>query len=209
MDTPSFSWYNTFTPLFEPLPNPSPAKVIPQLRSMLETLTSEDLGWELNQIHLFGYAQGGTTALELCLDVGKSGIGPSKARRLGSAVSVHGPLISFPSAPLNLSTPVLYFTRSDPRSQISQKVCPGCYEGKSRLISLVIGGGVAAPCFRPSGCRTRKGRSRGRGRHAERQGGMAGDHEVLGRAFESRRGMERHGGRIRGRPMTSADWSAQ
>ena len=128
MDHPSFSWYNTFTTLFEPLPNPSPAPTLPSLRTLLTALTSPEFGWDLSDIHLFGWGQGGSMALELALDIGKSGIQSGSAsaggplrKRFGSVISICAPLLSFPTTPLDLPTPVLYFTRQDPRAATSQK----------------------------------------------------------------------------------------
>lgn len=110
METPSWSWYNTFTPLFEPLPNPNPTPVVQKLRSVLSTLTSEDIGWKTTQIHLFGFGQGGTVALELGLSIGNSPLDSSN-RRLGSVISICSGLISHPTSELGLQTPVLIFTR--------------------------------------------------------------------------------------------------
>jgi len=109
LESPAWSWYNTFTPMFEPLPNPSPAPTIPPLMKLLETLTSAEIGWSLDRIHLFGWGQGGTMALELALVVGKDGV--ERSNRLGSVVSVCAGLLSHPSSPLDLETPALLFLR--------------------------------------------------------------------------------------------------
>ncbi len=116
MSSPAWSWYNTFTPLFEPLPHPDPTPSLPALRKLLDALTSPEVGWETDQIHLFGWGQGGTIALELACDLGKT------KRRLGSVISVCAGLFSHPSTKMDLETPVLYFTRSDVRFWSGEKV---------------------------------------------------------------------------------------
>ncbi len=108
MDPPAWTWFNAFDPLFNPLPNPDPSPTLPPLRGLLSKLVS--LGWALENIHLFGWQQGGTMSLELALSVGRDAL--PQGRRLGSVVSVCGKLESFPSAPVNAATPALWFTRS-------------------------------------------------------------------------------------------------
>ncbi|ORX38352.1 Alpha/Beta hydrolase protein [Kockovaella imperatae] len=112
LEHPAFSWYNTFTQFFEPLPNPNPTTVIPPLRKLIENLISPEIGWSLTSIHLFGFAQGGTTALELALDL---------AKRFGSVTSICAPLLASISSNLHLHTPICYFTRQDQRSAVAQK----------------------------------------------------------------------------------------
>lgn len=125
LEEPAFSWYHTFDPLFNPLPNPSPAKPLPRLRKLLETLVIK-YGWSLHQIHLFGWGQGGTMALELALDVSQKGVScPNQSeplRRLGSCTSVCGPLLSHPMKSLEITTPVLYFHRSSPQAASTKTV---------------------------------------------------------------------------------------
>jgi hypothetical protein len=137
-----YSWYNTFDPLF----NPDPSPVLPPLRGLLSTLTSPEIGWDLTQIHLFGWGQGGTVALELAYSIGREGLSSSSSssvsstssasgtgqsdvkrprRRLGSAVSICAGLLSFPSSDLGLETPVLYFTRQAPKSAVQSKSVNG------------------------------------------------------------------------------------
>jgi pimeloyl-ACP methyl ester carboxylesterase len=123
LEDPAYSWYNTFTPLFEPLPDPSPSKPLVPLRKLLETLTSKEVGWQLHQIHLFGWGQGGTMALELALDIGKTEVNGRK--RLGSIISICAGLLSHSNTPLNLSTPCLLFTRLDPKLAAGGKVVNG------------------------------------------------------------------------------------
>src|SRR4051794_15325598 len=111
MDGPSWSWYPIFAPSFPHLPLASPSAYPPidNLCALLRYLTSkeqEGCGWNLEQIHLFGWGMGGTMALELARWIGLHGVDGGKtgehsreagSRRLGSAVSICGPLLSTPS----------------------------------------------------------------------------------------------------------------
>ena len=135
-------WFNTFDAFFNPLPSPDPSKPLPALRDLLTTLTSPEVGWDLTQIHLFGWGQGGTMALELAYSIGRSPLSEPEAgasntaatsvspigsgrRRLGSVVSVCAGLLSHPTKEERLPTPTLIFTRKDPNSAIRQKVLSG------------------------------------------------------------------------------------
>jgi hypothetical protein len=115
MDGPSYSWYNTFDRMFNPMPNPDPTKHIPTLRKLLEALTSAEMGWQLNRIHLFGWGQGGSMALELASNIGAKPL--DEAQRLGSVTSICGPLLYSSSSGSSTSqTPALVFTRLSPQS---------------------------------------------------------------------------------------------
>ncbi|TXT15878.1 hypothetical protein VHUM_00381 [Vanrija humicola] len=138
MDNPSWSWYNTFDPMFNPLPNPDPSPTLPALRTLLAQLVG--LGWRLPQIHLFGWAQGGTMALELALSVGRESVdvqlesGESvSGKRLGSVVSVCAGLESFPTGENKAATPALWFTRTDPRSVVEQRTEAALRKGFAHL----------------------------------------------------------------------------
>ncbi|KAI9637618.1 uncharacterized protein MKK02DRAFT_36495 [Dioszegia hungarica] len=153
MESPTyFSWYNTFDPLFNPLPSPDPSPTLKPLRQLLETLTSAEIGWDLAQIHLFGWGQGGSMALELALSVGKDGI-PSpagvgdKRKRLGSVTSVCGPLLSFPASTLGIATPIAYFTRQSASSAAGQKVRKAIERAfkEVEIVQGQQGGGEAMP----------------------------------------------------------------
>jgi len=117
MDGPSYSWYNTFDRMFNPIPSPDPTKHNPMLRKLLETLTSPEIGWELNRIHLFGWGQGGSMALQVALNIHTSPI--YQAQRLGSVISICGPLISSLG---QSQTPALFFTRVAPQSAVHNRL---------------------------------------------------------------------------------------
>jgi len=121
LDEPAFEWYTSFDLLGEPVP---PQKVDPRpafdlLEGVLAYLTSEECGsWPNEKIHFFGFAQGGSVALQVALKMWKDALAAKQEpRRLGSIVSVNGPLFSHPTA---LSTPctmsVLIAYRPSPSS---------------------------------------------------------------------------------------------
>lgn len=111
--------------MFNPLPNPDPTPAIPHLRKLLQALTSEEVGWHLTEVHLFGWGQGGTMALELAYNLGREGLnirgGEEKRKRFGSVISVCGNLISFPATALDIETPVLLFSRQTSSSTVAAK----------------------------------------------------------------------------------------
>lgn len=91
------------------------SQLLPSFQNLLRYLV-EQCGWRLEQIHFFGWGEGGTIALEVARIVGTSDTG----RRLGSAVSVAGDLLSTPSIgtpKLDLETPILYFFRPNTPSK--------------------------------------------------------------------------------------------
>lgn len=98
--------------MFNPIPNPDPSKHIPSLRKLLETLTSPEIGWDLNRIHLFGWGQGGSMALEVALNIART---PLNDQRLGSVISICGPVLTSSSSGQS-QTPALFFTRVAPQS---------------------------------------------------------------------------------------------
>lgn len=116
MDGPSCSWYNTFDRMFNPIPHPDPTKHVPMLRKLLETLTSSEIGWDLHRIHLFGWGQGGSMALELAKSVTVKPLGDT-VKRLGSVISICGPLLPTASSVSTPGqTPALLFTRLPPQA---------------------------------------------------------------------------------------------
>lgn len=107
--------------MFNPVPNPDPTKHIPMLRKLLETLTSNEIGWQLHRIHLFGWGQGGSMALEVARSITHDPLSQGQAKRLGSVISICGPILPFSKStstatPGNGQTPVLLFTRLLPQA---------------------------------------------------------------------------------------------
>ena len=112
----AFQWYGSFDPLGDLLPNPNPTPALDLLARVFDHL-SNDCGWPPQRVHIFGFAQGGTVAVEFALlrwrqqlqNSPDSAISP-----LGSVVSVCGPLLSYPTIKLPCLVPLLLFHRSPP-----------------------------------------------------------------------------------------------
>jgi len=124
LDEPSFQWYPSFSPLGELLDNPNPSPALDLLSQVLGYLTDHGEGgckWPADRIHLFGFAQGGSVALEAGLRWWKSKSNVNSqsyatSSGLGSIVSISGPLLSYPtlnssSADARCPTPVLLVHR--------------------------------------------------------------------------------------------------
>ena len=152
MDAPSYTWHPlspsdflTDAPLTTSLES-IVTHTVPLLRSLLRYLTTS-LGWTPERIHLFGWAQGGSVALELARDVGVHGLeaGNAARRRLGSVTSICGPLLSSP--PLNESlaipTPAFYLTRQ-PRDA-SAALLRRTFVPETTTICVREGGGMDMP----------------------------------------------------------------
>ena len=90
--------------------NPNPSPTLQSLVAFLELLVAE-CSWQSSRIHLFGFAQGGSVAVELALLWSRL-----KGANLGSVITVAGPLLSYPTAS-SCSTPILVIHR--PRSNNS------------------------------------------------------------------------------------------
>lgn len=106
----SWMWYPSFDAMFNPLPPSArdPSGTITKLRSLLSSLIAQ--GWAAEDIHLFGWGQGGSVSLSLALNLASSAI--DGAARLGSVVTICGPLEGKTSPSGKSNTPVMYFTRT-------------------------------------------------------------------------------------------------
>lgn len=107
LDEDAWMWWDSFDALGEIVRDPDPRSALAALAALLAHLV--DCGWPPARIHLFGYAQGGSLALETLVHV-------RSTWELGSAVSVAGPLLSLPTFAPPLQTPVLLITREPPRA---------------------------------------------------------------------------------------------
>lgn len=115
MEDEGYQWYQSFDNLGELLPNPNPSRVLDLLEKLLEHLVN-DRKWPPNKIHLFGFGQGGSIASELGLKWWRTHGGANKPEsRLGSIISIAGPLLSYPTLTTPCPTPVLIFHR--PKSE--------------------------------------------------------------------------------------------
>lgn len=106
LDEVAYQWYESFDSLGELLERPNPTYVLDQLEKLLRHLML-DCQWLPNRIHLFGYGQGGSVAAELGLRWQRG----AEETRLGSIVTVAGPLLSYPTPSRRCPTPVLAFHR--------------------------------------------------------------------------------------------------
>lgn len=107
-----WAWYQTFDlNTGDEIPRPDATAAVPALRTLLGQL--HGLGWPLERIHLFGWQQGATVALELALSVKASPV--DGASRLGSVASICGKFEREPSVAAS-QTPLFWFTRSPERS---------------------------------------------------------------------------------------------
>ncbi|GAA6053617.1 hypothetical protein JCM3770_001557 [Rhodotorula araucariae] len=141
LEEEAWQWWDSFDSLGELIPNPNPAATLHLLDALLTHLTSPvaasdsasaassaaskpptagGCGWHPSQIHLFGYAQGGTCAGELALAWARAHpvppVAPSSAslpsrtpasplpapsnpatEHLASVVAVSAPLLSHPT----------------------------------------------------------------------------------------------------------------
>jgi predicted esterase len=103
-DPEAYQWYPTYDDLGELLTNPNPSSILQSLVTFLELLIAE-CSWQSSRIHLFGFAQGGSVAIELALLWSRL-----KGTNLGSAITVAGPLLSYPTVSSS-TTPVLVIHR--------------------------------------------------------------------------------------------------
>lgn len=114
---------------------------------------TNDCSWPLDRIHLFGFAQGGTVATELCISWWKSTLSNTRGQQdgnpisLGSVVTVCGPLLSFPtvlSSPC--PTPILVAHRPPPAETALPPNALGAFrKGFSTIRDVSIGRGEGMP----------------------------------------------------------------
>nr|GAT52964.1 predicted protein [Mycena chlorophos] len=107
----AYAWYPSFDPLGELIPRPNPTSALDLMVKVLQHLR-EDCTWPMNCIHLFGFAQGGSVAAELGIKLSRE--------RLGSIVTVSGPLLSYPTLATPSPTPIhlAYRTSALPVSEL-------------------------------------------------------------------------------------------
>ncbi|KDQ19368.1 hypothetical protein BOTBODRAFT_27952 [Botryobasidium botryosum FD-172 SS1] len=109
-DEEAFQWYESFDALGELLTRPNPTPALDLLGKVLAYLIRE-CSWSARQIHLFGFAQGGSVAAELGVRWWREHASDAEpgSVALGSVVSVEGPLLSHPTLAQPSPTPVLVF----------------------------------------------------------------------------------------------------
>ncbi|KAJ1307374.1 hypothetical protein OPQ81_001479 [Rhizoctonia solani] len=94
-----YQWYTSFTSLGELIERPNPLPAVQKIHKMIEYL-KEECKWPTARIHLFGFAQGGSVALESALRLSGG---------IKSVVSIGGGLVESPTrAGPGSGTRVLY-----------------------------------------------------------------------------------------------------
>jgi hypothetical protein len=112
----AFQWYESFDPLGDFLSNPNPTLALDLLTKTFDHLVN-DRGWSPQNIHIFGFAQGGTVAVEFALLRWRQQLQKNpdaSTSPLGSVASVCGPLLSYPTLKLPCPVPLLLFHRPPP-----------------------------------------------------------------------------------------------
>ncbi|EAU84164.1 hypothetical protein CC1G_08705 [Coprinopsis cinerea okayama7 len=142
----AFQWYKSFDQLGDMIENPNPTPALELMKKVIDHLV-QDLHWSLNQIHLFGFAQGGSVAAEYALlrwreqlRGQEAGASPP-ATSFGSLVTVSGSLISYPTI-ANLSpTPTLVVYRSAPAEDALQPTAVRAFKKGFQSVSEAKLGG--------------------------------------------------------------------
>ncbi|GAA6016744.1 hypothetical protein JCM10207_003238 [Rhodosporidiobolus poonsookiae] len=137
LEDEAYQWWESFDALGELIPNPNPSSTLALLIRFLEHLTAPvsppssssspappapanpGCGWHPSQLHLFGYAQGGSCASELALLWART---HPASLHLGSVVSLSAPLLSHPT------------TAADKRA--ATRVCVVFRKAEERMVGL-------------------------------------------------------------------------
>lgn len=127
----AYQWYTSFDPLGDLIDRPNPTPALDLLRIVISHLV-DDCNWPPLRIHLFGFAQGGSVAVESVVSWWKGELARTRklqvtenrehdeedddrrgniTRQLGSVVTVGGPLLSYPTLEKPCPTPLLIFHR--------------------------------------------------------------------------------------------------
>jgi len=140
----AFQWYPSFDPLGDDLAHPNPTTAIDYMTRVFDLLVG-DCGWPPQRIHLFGYAQGGTVAVELAQKWWRRALqqkrqksdSKSSVQAIGSVVTVGGPLLSYPTLSTLCTTPVLVFHRPPPAdASLPKDALPAFRKGFTRVIDV-------------------------------------------------------------------------
>ncbi|KAF8653678.1 hypothetical protein AX16_003829 [Volvariella volvacea WC 439] len=105
----AYQWYESFDQLGEPLSSPNPTTALDFLTKIVQYLV-EECKWSPARIHLFGFGQGGTVAVEAGLKWWRFHTG-SDASAFASIVTIAGPLLSYPTLSTKSPTFVLVVHR--------------------------------------------------------------------------------------------------
>jgi len=118
----AYQWFPSFDDLGEPVAHPNPSEGVATVTAVLAHLM-RDCGWIPSRIHLFGFAQGGSVALESAVahwkarqrsDGTDAGIAAERALALASVTSVGGTLLGHHAIGSPCGTAVLLAHRPPP-----------------------------------------------------------------------------------------------
>ncbi|KAI0922696.1 hypothetical protein AcV5_009598 [Taiwanofungus camphoratus] len=150
----AFQWYTSFDPLGELIDRPNPTPALDLISRVLDHLV-QDCAWPPQRIHFFGFAQGGSVAVEFGLKWWKGELQKQKEqqstepyvlRPLGSIVSVSGPLLSYPTLSTTCPTTLLVFHRPSPaESALPSGAITAFKKAYSHLVEVKMGGGDGMP----------------------------------------------------------------
>ena len=133
--------------------NPDPSKAAALLIGVLNELTAHgDGSWRLSDIHLFGFGQGGSLAMETGRELTRRSASSASADALGSIVSIQGPLLSLPmTGSIQSSTKVMYVMRPIVANARSTSEYTALRRGYSNVQTVALQGidGIHshAPCM--------------------------------------------------------------
>ncbi|THG93809.1 hypothetical protein EW145_g8273 [Phellinidium pouzarii] len=146
----AFQWYPSFDDLGDTIAHPDPAPGVSVLITVIEHLTSA-CSWQPGQIHLFGFAQGGSVALEVALTSWKARPrdpepAEERAHALGSVVSVGGPLLLHHAISTPCATPALVLERPAPSGlALSESDCAALRRVFEAMKATRLGAGESMP----------------------------------------------------------------
>ncbi|KAJ6613590.1 hypothetical protein B0H10DRAFT_216783 [Mycena sp. CBHHK59/15] len=108
----SYAWFPSFGDLGELIDRPNPTTALILMEAVFRHLI-DDCAWPAHRIHLFGFAQGGSVAVESALRWWRL-----QAASLGSIVTISGPLLSYPTLANPSPTPLLVAYRPAPAETV-------------------------------------------------------------------------------------------
>ncbi|KAI0795756.1 hypothetical protein C8Q75DRAFT_791424 [Abortiporus biennis] len=152
----AYQWYTSFDELGEVVSRPNPTPALELLDSVFKHLT-EDCAWPPEKIHMFGFAQGGSVAVEFGIRWWKNELEkqrkqqkdtetPYTPKALGSIVTVAGPLLSYPTLSKPSSTPILAIYRPYPaETTLSPSALSDLKKAYTYCHDVAIGSGEGMP----------------------------------------------------------------
>lgn len=157
----AFQWYTSFDPLGELISRPNPTPALDLLSSIMTHLIDPtQCAWPPERIHILGFAQGGSVAVEFGLSWWKSELEKQRKsidtqssdtpsyvpKALGSIVTMAGPLLSYPTLQTPCPTPLLVLHRPSPSSSsLPADAMASFRKGFAQVTGTNIGQGEGMP----------------------------------------------------------------